>query len=107
MASPLLTVFVTCTSKKEAEVIASAVVKEKLAACANFFPISSRYIWNGQFTKSTEYALLLKTPRRLFAKLSARIKKLHSYSLPAIVAWEDAAVDAQYHSWVLHACKNR
>src|SRR5881397_423894 len=96
-----LIVFVTCESKEQAEQIAQTVVTEKLAACVNVLPgVRSCYVWERQLTWSDEVLLLIKTTRGRFAQLQNRIKELHSYSVPEIVAVTiDTAFD-KYLDWI-------
>jgi periplasmic divalent cation tolerance protein len=97
----LLMVYTTCGSVEEADRIAQTVVREQLAACANRgAPIRSVYMWEGRLDSNDEIPLLLKTIPEKFEPLRARIKALHSYTTPAIVAWESAAVDENYLQWV-------
>src|SRR3989475_7576976 len=94
-------VFVTCESKEQAETIAQTVVSERLAACVNVLPgIRSCYIWERKLTWADEVLLLIKTTRGRFDQLQDRIKALHSYSLPEIVAVTiDTAFD-KYLDWI-------
>ena len=80
-------VYVTCSSVDEARRIAETVVEERLAACANIYSsIESIYWWRGRVEHSGEAALILKTRRILFSRLVKRIRELHSYELPCIIA---------------------
>jgi periplasmic divalent cation tolerance protein len=94
-------VFVTCESAEQAERIAQTVVSEKLAACVNVVPgIRSCYVWEGKLTWSDEVLLLIKTTRGRFSQLEARVKGLHSYSVPEIVGVTiDDAFD-KYIAWI-------
>jgi len=94
-------VFVTCESNEQAETIAQSVVSEKLAACVNVLPgVRSCYVWDRKLTWSNELLLLIKTTRGRFDQLQDRIKALHSYSLPEIIAVGiDDAFD-KYIAWI-------
>src|SRR5881409_3763311 len=94
-------VFVTCESKEQAETIAQTIVTEKLAACVNLLPgIRSCYMWERHLTWSDEVLLLIKTTRGRFDQMQDRIKELHSYSVPEIVAVTiDSAFD-KYLDWI-------
>src|SRR5213592_1860121 len=94
-------VFVTCENQPQAERIAQAVVEEKLAACVNVLPgLRSCFVWEGKLTWSDEVLLLIKTTRGRFGQLRERIKELHSYSVPEIVAVTiDTAFD-KYLDWI-------
>ncbi len=80
---------VTCANNRAARKIATAVVEKRLAACANIVPgIESIYRWRGKIENGTEVLLLLKTRKELKGKLSAELKKLHSYEPPVVEFFE-------------------
>lgn len=86
--SRFLSVYITLSSRAEAKKIASVLVKEKLAACVNILPgLHSVYRWQGKIEKAREVALIAKTRATLFARLEKKVKALHSYQCPCIVAW--------------------
>jgi periplasmic divalent cation tolerance protein len=75
-------------SVEEAERIARATVEERLAACANILgACTSLYIWQDALERSAEVPVLFKTTQAGKARLMARIAALHSYDVPAILAW--------------------
>lgn len=94
-------VYVTCGSEGEARRIASAVVGERLAACANILgAVHSLYWWQGRLEEGEETALILKTRDDLVTALVARIKALHAYAVPSISAFPIAAGNPDYLAWV-------
>src|SRR5262245_10842300 len=94
-------VFSTCESKEQAESIAQTVVTERLAACVNVLPgIRSCYIWERKLTWSDEVLLLIKTTRGRFDQLQDRIKAMHSYSVPEIVAVNIDDAFNKYIAWI-------
>src|SRR5437762_12724975 len=94
-------VYVTAGSAKEAEQLAQALVGEKLAACVNRIKsIQSTYRWQGQVEQSEEELLIIKTRRDLFAALEKRVRELHSYSVPEIIAVPLVVGSAGYLSWL-------
>jgi periplasmic divalent cation tolerance protein len=96
-----ISVYVTAANAEEAKRIASAAVRERLAACANILgKIRSIYWWDGAVQEEDEVALLLKTREELFEPLAARIKALHSYRVPCIVALPIAAGNPDYLAWI-------
>ncbi len=79
--------YATTTDKKTAESIGSALVKEKLAACVNIVPsVLSLYEWEGKMMEEKEILLFAKTRKSLVPNAIKRIKSLHPYSCPAILA---------------------
>ena len=94
-------VFVTCETKEQAERIAGAVVSEKLAACVNLVPgVRSCYVWEEKLTWSDEVMCVIKTTRGRFDELAARVRGLHSYGVPEIVAVGIEDADRAYSEWI-------
>ena len=100
-AAPAVSLYITAATQAEAETIARTLVNERLAACANVLgPIRSFYWWQGKVHDEPEVALLLKTRASLAERAIARVKELHSYSVPCVVAWPIGAGNAAYLDWV-------
>lgn len=94
-------VFVTAGSKKEAQAIASALVKERLAACATAIGVvESIYQWQGKVARSRERMLIIKTTASRYAALEQRIKTLHSYDVPEIIALPIVKGSESYLKWI-------
>ena len=71
----------------EAERIAGDLVESRLAACVNVMaPIRSVYSWKGELCRSEEIPFIAKTDDDRFEALAARVRALHSYETPCIVA---------------------
>lgn len=97
----ILMVYVACASKQEALRIGKACVDGRLAACASVVPnVESYFLWKGKGTKSKEALLLLKTNKDAYSRLEMLVRKLHSYSIPCIVAYPSAAVSRPFERWV-------
>jgi periplasmic divalent cation tolerance protein len=76
-------------------------VDERLAACVNRLgPVQSVYRWEGKIEQSEEQLLIIKTERRLFAALEKRVRELHSYSVPEIVALPIIDGSQDYLRWL-------
>jgi periplasmic divalent cation tolerance protein len=95
-----LSVYITCANKEEAGKIAEILVTEKLAACVNYFPVNSVYIWKGKLEKDSEYALLCKTRKENFNKIKKRVSEIHSYEVPAILAFEIVDGNEEFLKWI-------
>lgn len=97
----ILFVYVTAADEDEAHRIGETVVAERLAACANVVgAIGSVYWWNGGMSRDREAALVVKTVEENLAPLVARIKSLHSYAVPCIVALPIVGGNPDYLAWV-------
>jgi uncharacterized protein involved in tolerance to divalent cations len=76
------------------------LVAERLAACVQTTPITSRYVWKGALQKDAEVLLLIKTRAGLFEEVRARIRALHSYETPEVLMIPVTAADADYLAWL-------
>lgn len=104
----IITVFATFGSEEEAWRIGRACVEERLAACVNLLgPVRSIYRWQGEIEEAGEVAALFKTRADGAEALIARIAALHSYDVPAAVAWSIAEALPAYARWVLGECEGR
>ncbi|MBM4248982.1 MAG: divalent-cation tolerance protein CutA [Euryarchaeota archaeon] len=93
-------IYITCKDRAEARRIALQVLKKRLAACANWFPVRSLYWWEGNLERSSEVALVLKTTSRRVRPLIAAIKKAHSYKVPCVEALPILEGNRDYLEWV-------
>ncbi len=94
-------VYATFADTKQAQDISKIIVGERLAACANIFPpISSIYWWNDDIQSEEEVAVIFKTKEELYERLQARIKELHSYECPCIVAWKVEKGSDEFLNWL-------
>lgn len=97
----MMCVYVTCANRDEAHRIADAVVGEGLAACANIWPAHEAvYRWQGEVCRANETAMILKTTREGYDALERRIKALHSYDVPCVVAWDIQRGSADFLDWI-------
>ena len=90
----------TTPNREEAAKIAKLLIDEKLAACVQLLPIESFYFWEGKTQNEAEMLLLVKTRSALFETAIARIKSVHSYSVPEIVAMPFTAGFSGYLDWI-------
>lgn len=94
----MVLMYIICKDKKEAEKISSHLLKKRLIACANMFPVKSMYWWNGKIVNSAEYAVLAKTNNKNYKKTVNEIKEIHSYEIPCILRIE-AKANKEYEKW--------
>ncbi len=94
-------VLVTVGSQDEGERIASALVDEHLAACVNVLPgVVSIYRWHSEIQRDQEWLLLVKSRHDVLEALVRRVKTLHSYEVPEIVALPVIGGNEDYLRWV-------
>lgn len=81
-----LMIFTACP-EEHAPVIATALVEEKLAACVNMVTgVQSVYYWRDRVDTATEALLIIKAIAYHYDKIEERLRALHPYELPEIVA---------------------
>jgi periplasmic divalent cation tolerance protein len=98
---PLLIIFCTFPDKATAEGIARALVEARLVACVNLLPgVQSVYRWEGQVESAEEVLGLMKTTAETYPQLEGRLKELHPYEVPEIVAVPAERVEGAYAKWV-------
>lgn len=94
-------VFITAGSAEEAERIAHALVEERLAACVNIVSgVTSVYRWEGQVQRDAEVLLILKTVESRLPALIRRVKDLHSYDVPEVIALPITGGSPEYLAWL-------
>jgi len=94
-------VFITASSDKEAHYLAKSLLKERLAACVNFIPkVKSQYWWKGKIEHTSETLLIVKTTKQAIAKLTRRVKELHSYATPEIISCSIMEGNNDYLKWI-------
>ena len=97
----VITVYATFTYAGQAQSIGKTVVDERLAACVNILgPCRSIYRWEGEVQTASEVPAIFKTTVERADALIARIKELHTYDIPAIVAWPIERLSADFGDWV-------
>lgn len=94
---------ITTTDKKEdADKIASFLVEKKLAACVQVIgPIESTYRWKGKVEKSREWLCFIKSRENLLSEIEKRLREIHPYEVPEIVALPIIGGYKDYLSWVI------
>ncbi|MDG6244057.1 MAG: divalent-cation tolerance protein CutA [Methanolobus sp.] len=92
-------VYTTTENEGEAKRIASSLIEHKLAACINMHPIDSLYMWEGKVQYDKEVALSIKTTSCKVDQVTEHIRIMHSYELPAIIAWKIEG-EKEYLEWI-------
>ena len=100
-ASDVVVVLTNTGSEDEAMQIARTLVEEGLVACGNVLPeIRSVYRWQGAVEDAKEVPLVLKTTADRVDEVIARVKGLHSYEVPEVIALPVVAGLGVYLDWV-------
>lgn len=96
-----LIVYVTVPDRDFGAVIGRIIVEERLAACCNIIPgLRSIYRWKGKLCDEAEAQCVFKTRSALFERLCERVKALHSYECPEIIAVGIKDAYRPYLDWI-------
>jgi len=99
-------VLITASSKDEAVKIGTALVNEHLAACVNIVPeVRSVFFWEGKTHDERETLLIAKSRQPLLEPLIARVKALHSYTVPEVIALPILGGSPEYLRWLNETTK--
>ncbi|MDR2356644.1 MAG: divalent-cation tolerance protein CutA [Oscillospiraceae bacterium] len=99
-ANKYAVVTTTCSDGASAEKIAAILLEQRLAACAQMFPISSRYIWKGEMRADSEVLLHIKCRREYYADIERVILENHGYELPEILLMPIEGGYVKYLEWM-------
>jgi periplasmic divalent cation tolerance protein len=106
MVNEYIIVLVTTADRVEAEKISQALLNEKLIACANIVsPVASCFLWQGKIDKAEECLVVMKSRKDLFGELAQRVKTLHSYEVPEVLALPIVEGSGDYLAWIRGALK--
>jgi len=92
-------IYTTHESEAAAKKICDQLLNQKLIACANSFPITSAYWWQGAIQQEGEWVSIVKTTNELWDTLRTTIEKIHPYDVPCIMKINAEANEA-YEQWI-------
>ena len=96
-----IVVFITASDEDEASKIAKALVEARLAGCVNIIKdIRSIYSWQEKIEDEKEALMVIKTQKILFDSLMEKVKELHSYKVPEIIALPIIEGSEDYLKWL-------
>jgi periplasmic divalent cation tolerance protein len=101
----MILIYTVCKNKTEAKKIAKMLIKLKLVACANFWPVESVYRFKDKLVEDKEAALILKTRKNYYKQVESVIKKIHSYEVPCILRLDPDKVEGEYEKWLIRETK--
>ncbi len=100
-AEEVRAVLLTAPDAETGSRIARTLVEERLAACVNVLPgVRSIYRWQGALHDDAEVLLVAKTRADRCDALAARIREIHPYTLPEVLALPAAGGSPEYLEWV-------
>lgn len=92
-------IYTTHPNLKTAKKIVASLLKLRLIACANFFPIQSAYWWKNKIKHSKEIVSVMKTSRKNWATVKSEIIKQHPYQTPCVMKI-DVEANAEFTVWI-------
>ncbi len=87
-------------TEENARRIIDTILEEKLAACMQTLNIGSHYIWKNSIHHTDEVLILFKTSWNLYDRLESRIRQLHPYDTPEIIAIDIEKGLKKYLDWI-------
>jgi periplasmic divalent cation tolerance protein len=94
-------ILTTCPDEAVASRIARELVESGLAACVSRVgPVHSTYRWQGTIQDEPEVLLVIKSLTTRYPELQMRLKSLHPYEVPEIIALPVTSGSADYLSWL-------
>jgi periplasmic divalent cation tolerance protein len=98
----VLVVLCTFPDVEKARQTGTALVEAQLAACVNLLPgIESIYRWQGAVERAGEVLAVFKTAEAVWPAFERRLRELHPYDVPEIVALKPEQVAESYARWVM------
>jgi periplasmic divalent cation tolerance protein len=96
-----IVVLSTCGSSGEARKLARHLVETRVAACVNVIPgVYSVFHWEGKVDEGAEWLLVIKSTRERLPALRMELAKMHSYSVPEVVALQIVDGSSDYIEWI-------
>jgi periplasmic divalent cation tolerance protein len=92
-------IYITHPSEAAAQRVSQHLLEQKLIACANIFPITSAYWWQGAIQNEQEWISIVKTILENYEGVKKEIEKVHEYEVPCILKIVVEANDA-YEQWI-------
>ena len=100
----MLLAFTTFANAEDAARVVRTLVEERLIACGNVIgPIRSLFRWQGAVDDASEHLLLAKARAADFVRVEERVRTLHSYDVPEVIAVPIRMGSAPYLGWLADA----
>ena len=100
-------ILVTVPDLKTGRSIAQKLLDDRLCACVTISaPSLSLYWWKEKIEEETEHILFIKTKTNIYAALEKKIRELHPYDVPEIIALPLIAGNPDYLKWIDDVTRN-
>jgi len=92
---------ITTTNKKAVvSKLANALIRKRLAACVQTWPITSTFSWKGKVMTGREWILLIKAKDSDYKSIEKEIALMHNYELPEIISIPIRSGSKGYLDWI-------
>ncbi len=98
-------IYITHAGEKEAKTLSDLLLHKKVIACANLFPITSAYWWQGTIEHEGEWVSIVKTTNKKWKVVEQLVLEHHPYEVPCILRMEVSANDS-YEKWISDSIEN-
>lgn len=95
----MILIYTTHKNLAAAKKVAGRLLKKRLIACANFWPVTSSYLWRGRIESEKEVVALLKTKNENWGKAKKEIEKIHPDEVPCIIRLT-AEASEKFKKWI-------
>jgi len=99
MVQKFIIIYIAYPNLKEAKRVTGMLLKRRLIACANYFPVASVYRWKGKVENAKEVVSILKTKRTNWGKVKKAVEARHPYETPCIMKLEVESNEA-FADWI-------
>jgi len=94
-------IYTTCKDMDEAKVLGELIISKKIAACVDFWSVSSCYNWQGVLQHVTQAMLLVTTFETKLEDVNLIISENHTYSTPLIAGVDVRRINHPYKEWMM------
>ncbi len=92
-------IYITYPNEEEAKRVSDHLLKKKIVACANFFPMKSSYWWKGKLACEDEIVTIVKTRKENWEMVKQEVEKIHPYDVPCIMKL-DVEANKAFEDWI-------
>ena len=96
----MILIFTTLEKKETAVKIGKELLRKRVIACYNLFPVESAYLWKGKIEEENEVLMICKARKENFEKVEKYLTLHSDYEIPEIVAVETSYVNKPYLDWI-------
>jgi periplasmic divalent cation tolerance protein len=96
----LITLFLTCADRDEADKLTAALLDKKLVACVRLSDVNSTFLWEGKKENSSEVLLMMESAESKFDDIDTTVRQLHSYKTFVLEALPVLKASSGVEAWI-------